>query len=71
MPPQALRIHRAAPAVMPMATKRRLKIAEVIIVGGSWLRGQYGYPCFHCGATLKKCRQRKCCARCKGMRSHD
>lgn len=44
---------------------------ELVIVSGSMIRAQYGYPCFHCGCTLKKCREAKCCKKCKGMRSHD
>lgn len=50
---------------------KRRKCVVVMIVGTSMIRAQHGYPCFHCGAMLKKCRKARCCRKCKGMRSHD
>jgi hypothetical protein len=63
--------HRGRDVIKPKS--RRDKGIRVVIVGGSYIRAQYGYPCFFCGSKLKKCRARRgrCCKRCKGMRSHD
>lgn len=63
-----------------MPRKGKKTKMEIVMVSGSFIRAQYGYPCFHCGATLKACRdvvrrwprsRMRCCKRCKGMPSHD
>lgn len=33
-------------------------------------RGKMGWPCFHCGVSLGSCRKKKCCKKCRGLRSH-
>jgi len=54
-----------------MARRKTAKVS-IILFSGSMLLALYGYPCFFCGATLKACRKRRrCCKRCKGIRSHD
>ena len=54
-----------------MASRKAKPKLQIVVVGGSYIRAQYGYPCFHCGATLENSRKAKCCEKCKGDASHD
>lgn len=43
--------------------KRRVK-EKIILV--STPREAMGWPCYYCGETLKNCKKKRCCNKCKG-----